>query len=102
MGLNGSGARDGCSMTSLSVIIPTWNEAEAISGTLDAVRQLGENIEIIVVDGGSTDQTRAIAESYGFTDGALRRSSLVPRRSPGEIRFTNNATPRDFSTSHHE
>ena len=52
----------------LSVIIPTINEAENLPGLLDDLKQQ-ENItlEIIVGDGGSTDATRLIAESYGAT-----------------------------------
>jgi rSAM/selenodomain-associated transferase 2 len=76
----------------VSVVIPTYNEEKALPNTLRALFTQQGDFEVIVVDGGSTDQTRAIAESYGFTDGALRRSSLVSRRSPGEIRFTNNAS----------
>jgi len=46
----------------ISVIIPTFNEAENLLNTLQSVLN-GENIEIIVIDGGSTDQTLAIAQS---------------------------------------
>ena len=74
----------------VSVVIPAYNEEKALPNTLRALFTQQGDFEVIVVDGGSTDQTRAIAGSYGFTDGALRRSSLVSRRSPGEIRFTNN------------
>jgi rSAM/selenodomain-associated transferase 2/rSAM/selenodomain-associated transferase 1 len=47
----------------LSVIIPTLNEAGIISRTLAAVQQ-GHQVEAIVVDGGSCDQTVDIAESF--------------------------------------
>ena len=40
----------------ISVIIPTLNEADNIVSTLKHI-QSGENLEIIVVDGGSTDDT---------------------------------------------
>ena len=76
----------------VSVVIPAYNEEQALPHTLGEVLRQRGDYEVIVVDGGSTDQTRAIAESFGFTDGARRRSSLVSRRSPGEIRFTNNAS----------
>ena len=49
----------------VSVIIPTFNEVESIQRTIEAVKSLGDNLEIIVVDGGSIDQTRKIAESCG-------------------------------------
>jgi rSAM/selenodomain-associated transferase 2/rSAM/selenodomain-associated transferase 1 len=47
----------------LSVIIPTLNEANHIFRTLKTVQQ-GHNVEAIVVDGGSHDQTVDIAESF--------------------------------------
>jgi rSAM/selenodomain-associated transferase 2 len=48
----------------VSIIIPTLNEADSIKATLDAIKSFGDNVEIIVVDGGSTDETASIAESY--------------------------------------
>ncbi len=49
----------------VSVIIPTLNEARSIGATLDSVWQLPGCFEIIVVDGGSTDSTREIASAGG-------------------------------------
>lgn len=46
----------------ISIIVPTLNEAVSIGATLDALEFPGENVEIIVVDGGSTDGTISIAE----------------------------------------
>jgi rSAM/selenodomain-associated transferase 2 len=45
---------------SLSVVIPTLNEAERIGPLISATRDVGE-CEIVVVDGGSTDATRDYA-----------------------------------------
>jgi glycosyltransferase involved in cell wall biosynthesis len=54
----------------VSVIIPTRNRAallrEAIESAL-AVRQDGFALEIIVIDDGSTDDTRAVTEGYPVT-----------------------------------
>lgn len=44
----------------VSIIIPTWNEADHIATTVAALRTQG-TCEIIVVDGGSTDATVALA-----------------------------------------
>jgi glycosyltransferase involved in cell wall biosynthesis len=52
----------------ISVIIPAYNEERLLPGCLDSIMNLDydkELIEIIVVDNGSTDRTREIAESYG-------------------------------------
>ena len=47
----------------LSVIIPTWCEADLIAGTVEAARRIGD--EVIVVDGGSTDGTADIVRTAG-------------------------------------
>jgi rSAM/selenodomain-associated transferase 2/rSAM/selenodomain-associated transferase 1 len=49
---------------SLSIIIPTLNEADAIRETIAGIHQR-RGTEIIVVDGGSEDGTAEIAESLG-------------------------------------
>lgn len=48
----------------LSVVIPTLNEAGQIAETLSALAR-SSNVEIIVVDGGSTDATVAVARAAG-------------------------------------
>lgn len=49
----------------ISIIIPALNEAESIAATLDALESFeNENVEIILVDGGSSDETVSIAENY--------------------------------------
>jgi len=45
----------------LSVVVPMLNEAAAIASTLDALRRGAPDAELIVVDGGSTDASVAIA-----------------------------------------
>lgn len=47
--------------TSLSVIIPAWNEAARIGGVLSAVRDHDLLDEVLVVDDGSTDGTAEVA-----------------------------------------
>ena len=51
---------------SISVIIPALNEADRISEIVEHVRQQAE-AEIIVVDGGSSDDTVPLAEAAGAT-----------------------------------
>jgi rSAM/selenodomain-associated transferase 2 len=51
-----------------SIIVPALNEAESLPAQLDALKcdQLGDGrTELLVVDGGSTDGTAALAAAYG-------------------------------------
>lgn len=48
-----------------SVIIPTLNEAQTIQRCLAYVRAIGPGVEIIVADGGSTDNTVQLAQEGG-------------------------------------
>jgi O-antigen biosynthesis protein len=51
----------------VSVLICTYNGARTLGETCAAVAALDyPNVEVIVVDDGSTDDSAAIAESYGF------------------------------------
>jgi glycosyltransferase involved in cell wall biosynthesis len=50
----------------VSVIIPTYNRAEIISQTIDNVfDQTYKNVELILVDDGSTDNTQEVLRAYG-------------------------------------
>lgn len=54
-----------------SIVIPTWNRADMIAKTLDSVlAQTFTDFEVIVVDDGSTDNTKEVVES--FTDTRLQ------------------------------
>ncbi|HEY0267134.1 MAG TPA: glycosyltransferase family A protein, partial [Rhizomicrobium sp.] len=49
-----------------SVIIPVYNRADALRRALESVRaQTCQDFEIVVVDDGSTDDPRAVADAFG-------------------------------------
>ncbi len=57
----------------ISVIIPTYNAENFISKCLEhLVHQTYKNIEIIVVDDGSTDNTVKTCKSYAASDKRIR------------------------------
>ena len=49
----------------ITVLIPTLNEAMVIGRTLQRIRDLQPHVDMLVVDGCSTDHTREIAQSHG-------------------------------------
>lgn len=67
------------SHTPISVILPVLNEEAGLSETLQALRRLAPD-EIVVVDGGSVDRTRDIAE---------REGALLVRSPAGRARQMN-------------
>ena len=59
-------------MTTLSIIIPTFNEEKCIERTLLAVKASTPDAEMVVVDGGSSDRTVEIASRHTRVITALR------------------------------
>ncbi|MBI3414001.1 MAG: TIGR04283 family arsenosugar biosynthesis glycosyltransferase [Verrucomicrobia bacterium] len=71
----------------ISVVIPTLNEAGALPATVASARRVPEVMEIIVVDGGSTDATLTVARELGCRvfsharsrGGQLRAGAMLAR-----------------------
>jgi glycosyltransferase involved in cell wall biosynthesis len=63
-------------MTSLTVSMPAYNEAENIAEMIDRVRDdvgpMVDDLEIVVVDDGSSDDTGDIVEAIGDQDPRVR------------------------------
>jgi glycosyltransferase involved in cell wall biosynthesis len=47
----------------LSVVMPVYNEEQTVAAAIDRVRRVAIDIELICIDDGSTDGTRAVLES---------------------------------------
>ncbi len=63
-------------MPEVTVVVPTRDAARTLESCLVSVRKQGREVELIVVDNGSSDGTREIAERY-----ADRVESYGPERS---------------------
>jgi dolichyl-phosphate beta-glucosyltransferase len=76
-----------CGVPALTVILPCYNEAERLPGTLQALlthlsATPGE-VEVLVVDDGSTDATVRVAEAVAAADRRVRVLSYRPNRGKG-------------------
>lgn len=62
----------------IAAVIPAYNEARTIGATIDALKRIPHNLEIVVVDDGSSDETATIGQSRG-----VRVLRLARRRGKG-------------------
>ncbi|OGL71113.1 hypothetical protein A3B32_02540 [Candidatus Uhrbacteria bacterium RIFCSPLOWO2_01_FULL_53_9] len=61
----------------ISVIIPAYNHASSVNRCLDSLfQQTGVEMEIIVVNDGSTDSTRAVLERYADRVTVIQQKNL--------------------------
>ena len=73
----------------VSVILPVFNGAEFVGCALDSVLlQTYANLEIVVVNDGSTDATEAILQRYAARDGRVR---VITQTNAGVARARNRA-----------
>lgn len=73
---------DGVHDTSVSVVMPVRNEAARVGPCLEGLFVQGPPlVEVIVVDGGSTDDTPALVDAATARDARIRRIAEPPRPS---------------------
>ena len=77
----------------VSIIVPVFNEARVIKDSINSLLKLDySNYEIIIVNDGSTDNTREVAESLvGYRKGRLSdiKVSLINQPNGGKSRALN-------------
>jgi glycosyltransferase involved in cell wall biosynthesis len=76
----------------ISIIVPALNEASQIGETLSALQVLEGDKEILVVDGGSADQTVPLAAAAGVqvlnsTRGRGHQQHVGARSARGDVRW---------------
>src|SRR3981081_1852732 len=80
----------------VSVLIPAFNAEETVADTLRSVRaQSYRNLEIIVVDDGSRDNTARIVSQFESEDSRIR---LIEQANSG-VAAARNAAPAASSGS---
>ena len=52
-------------MSGTAVFIPAWNEEENLPAVLDGLRERLPDVDVLVVDDGSTDRTAVVAREHG-------------------------------------
>ena len=81
-------------MYKLCICIPTLNRAGYIGETLDSiVPELGDDVEVVIADGGSRDDTEAVVARYRERYPAIRYF----RRSDDSVAPSNAGFDRDCS-----
>ena len=81
------------SSSRITILLPVLNEATRIGNCLESlIAQPQEVAEILVIDSGSTDGTRAIAEYYRLRDGRVRWVDA----SPADPRWVGKAWSLNF------
>lgn len=81
----------------VSVVIPAYNEERSISTCLDAVlAQTWDNLEVLVLDGGSQDRTREIVAEYTAVDPRVRVVANPGRTQPAALNAARASITSDW------
>lgn len=75
----------------ISVIVPAYNVEKTLAGCLDSIlSQSYENLEIIIVDDGSTDRTLQIMEQYASADSRILTVAHEKNKGLFQARLTGS------------
>ncbi len=80
----------------LSIVVLCYNEEDTITGCLEAIAQQTQSPdEVIVVDNNSTDNSRALAEAFGFVKIVEEKvQGMSPARNAGIAAATSEIVGR--------
>lgn len=77
-----------CNNETITVIVPIYNRAKYLDACLESIRkQTYENLEIILIDDGSTDDSPALCDAYAEKDRRIR----VIHKENGGLSSARNA-----------
>lgn len=81
----------------VTVIIPSYNREKYIRATIDsALSQTYKNLEVVVVDDGSTDRSREILEGYGNRIRLLEHEGRANRGQSAAINLAMHSTRGEY------
>ena len=81
----------------VSIVIPALNEEQALSACLDSVLgQTHRELEVLVLDGGSTDRTRELVAQYQAVDDRVRLIENPGRIAPAALNVAVRAMRSDW------
>jgi glycosyltransferase involved in cell wall biosynthesis len=81
----------------VTVIIPSYNREKYVHQTIDsALSQKYDNIEVVVVDDGSTDRSREILEMYGNRIRLLEHEGRANRGQSAAINLAMRSTGGEY------
>jgi len=83
----------------VSIILPTYNRAARLSASIEScLCQTHPNIEIIIVDDGSTDDTRIVAEGWVSHDPRVRYFRQQNKKLPAALNAGHHLAVGDYIT----
>jgi glycosyltransferase involved in cell wall biosynthesis len=82
-------------MAYISIVIPTYNRAHCVGAAIESVlKQTFTDVEILIVDDGSTDDTARVVEKYIALARAQQRTlRYLPQTHQGKSVALNNVLP---------
>lgn len=72
-------------LSGVTVLIPARNEAQIITHTLEALQQQGSNLNVVVIDDNSTDDTRSVVQRSSMANLTVIGGETLPPGWSGKL-----------------